>query len=57
MNILYLFYLSLKMEKHKVKKIYHVDNYTLIRAFVIGIAYRERMKKKRILFKEYHNSG
>ena len=41
------------MEKRTVKKKYHVDNYTLIRAIVIGIAYRERMKKKRISFKEH----
>ena len=30
------------MEKRTVKKIYHVDNYTLIRDIVIGIAYREK---------------
>ena len=29
------------MEKRTVKNIYHVDNYNLIRAIVIGIAYRE----------------
>ena len=36
-----------KMEKRTVKKIYHVDNYTLIRAIVIGIAYREKMKNRK----------
>ena len=35
------------MEKRTVKKIYHVDNYTLIRAIVIGIAYREKMKNRK----------
>ena len=35
------------MEKRTVKKIYHVDNYTLIIAIVIGIAFRERMKNRK----------
>ena len=40
------------MEKLTVKKIYDVDNYNLIRAIVIGIAYREKMKNRKN-FKEY----
>ena len=35
------------MEKRTVNKIYHVDNYTVIRAIVIGIAYHERMKNRK----------
>ena len=38
---------NIKVEKRTVKKIYHVDNYTLIRAIVIGIAYREKMKNRK----------
>ena len=34
------------MKKRTVKKIYLVDNFTLIRAKVIGIAYREKMKDR-----------
>ena len=34
------------MEKRTVKKIYHMDDYTLIRAIVIGIAYREKIKSR-----------
>ena len=30
------------MDKRTVKKIYHMDDFTLIRAIVIGIAYREK---------------
>ena len=32
--------------KRTVKKIPHTDNYTLIRAIVIGIAYREKIKER-----------
>ena len=38
------------MEKRTVKKMYHVVNCTLIRAIVIGIAYREKMKCNEISF-------
>ena len=32
--------------KRIVKKILHTDNYTLIRAIVIGIAYHEKIKER-----------
>ena len=39
------------MEKRTVKKIYHMDDYTLIRAIVIGIAYREKIKSRHDMIK------
>ena len=43
------------MEKRLVKKIYHVDNYTLIRDIVIGIAYREKMKNRKTFLQRASN--
>ena len=40
------------MEKRTVKKIYHVDNQTLIKARVIGIAYREKTKQRHKMLKD-----
>ena len=34
------------MEKRTVKKIYHMDDFTLIRAIVIGIVHREKIKSR-----------
>ena len=48
-----------KMEMRTVKKIHHVDifslNYTLIRAIAIGIAYRERMKDRKSFLQRASN--
>ena len=43
------------MEKRTVKKINHVDNYTLIRAIVTGIAYRERVKNRKTFLQRASN--
>ena len=32
--------------KRTVKKIHHTDKFTLIRAIVIGIAYREKIERR-----------
>ena len=37
------------MEKRTVKKIYYIDDFTLIRAIVIGIDYREKMSRHDML--------
>ena len=43
------------MEKRTVKKIYHLDDFSLIRAIVIGIAYREKIKSWREMLKRLTN--
>ena len=40
------FHLRMENSKRTVKKISNTDNYTLIRAIVIGIVYREKIKER-----------
>ena len=43
------------MEKRTVKKIYHMDDFTLIRAIVIIIAYREKLMQRHKMFNRTSN--
>jgi hypothetical protein len=38
---------TVKKSSRTVKKIYNIDNYTLIRGIIIGIAYREKVKNRK----------